>query len=60
MFIYDDCLLYVMPGEHHQLDKDMWKELPDRTVNKSGNVYAGKEYYEKYEVRVFVRKREEE
>ena len=49
-----------MPGEHHQLDKDMWKELPDRHVHKSGNVYVGKDYSEKYEVRVFVRKREEE
>jgi hypothetical protein len=32
-----------MPGEFTQLDKDVWKELPDRHVHKSGNVYAGKE-----------------
>jgi len=48
-----------MPGEHHYLDKDVWKELSDRTVNKSGNIFAGKKYSEKYEVRVFVRKTEE-
>jgi hypothetical protein len=45
-----------MPGEFTQLDKDIWKELPDRHVHKSGNVYAAKEYTEGYEVRVFVRK----
>jgi hypothetical protein len=45
-----------MPGEFTCLDKDEWKELPDRHVHKSGNVYAGKEYTEGYEVRVYVRK----
>jgi hypothetical protein len=45
-----------MPGEYTQLDKDIWKELPDRKVVKSGNIYAGKEFIEGYEVRVFVRK----
>lgn len=45
-----------MPGEFNCLDKDEWKELPGRHVHKSGNVYAGKEYMEDYEVRVFVRK----
>jgi hypothetical protein len=49
-----------MPGEFNCLDKDIWKELPDRHVHKSGNVYAGKEYNEGYEVRVFVRKISEE
>jgi len=47
-----------MPGEFNCLDKDVWKELPDRHVHKSGNVYAGKEYTESYEVHVFVRKLE--
>jgi len=45
-----------MPGEFNCLDKDKWKELPDRHVHKSGNVYAGKEYNEGYAVRVFVQK----
>lgn len=45
----------LMPGEHHQLDKDMWKELPDKTVNKSGNVFVGKGYHAKFDVRVFAR-----
>lgn len=45
-----------MPGEYAQLDKDEWKELPDRHIHKSGNLYAGKTYSEGYEVRVFVRK----
>jgi len=45
-----------MPGEFNCLDKDIWKELSDRHVHKSGNVYAGKEYNLNYEVRVFVRK----
>lgn len=44
-----------MPGEYNQLDKDVWEEIPDRHVHKSGNVYVGKDYFEKYEVRVFVR-----
>jgi len=44
-----------MPGEYHQLDKDKWTELPDRHINKSGNVHTSKEYVENYEVRVFVR-----
>jgi len=33
-----------------------FQELTDRHIHKSGNVYAGKEYIEGYEVRVFVRK----
>jgi hypothetical protein len=45
-----------MPGEYTQLDKDEWTELPDRHVHKSGNVYAGKEYHDGFNVRVFVRK----
>jgi hypothetical protein len=48
-----------MSGEYTQLDKDEWIELPDRTIHKSGNVFAGKKYSGKYEVRVFVRKIEE-
>ncbi|HEX7543038.1 MAG TPA: hypothetical protein VF385_03080 [Patescibacteria group bacterium] len=32
-----------MPGEFNCLEKDEWKELIDRHVHKSGNVYAGKE-----------------
>lgn len=38
------------------LDKDEWNEILNRHVHKSGNVYAGKEYNESYEVRVFIRK----
>jgi hypothetical protein len=49
-----------MPGEYTVLDKDIWKELPNRHVHKSGNVYTGKEYTEGYEVRVYVRKINEE
>lgn len=49
-----------MPGEYNQLDKDEWKELPDRHIHKSGNVYTSKEYIENYEVRVFVRKIKED
>lgn len=45
-----------MPGEYTQLDTDIWEELPNRHVYKSGNLYAGKEYSEGYDVRVFVRK----
>ena len=44
-----------MPGEYNQLDKDVWKEIPERHVHKSGNVYVGKDFFKKYEVRVFVR-----
>jgi hypothetical protein len=47
-----------MPEEYTQLDKDQWKEIPDRHVHKSGNVYAGKEYSKGYEVRIFVREME--
>lgn len=49
-------ILKSMPGEYTQLDKDDWKEIPDRHVHKSGNVFAGKGYTEGYEVRLFVRK----
>lgn len=45
-----------MPGEYTQLDKDEWKEIPNRHIHKSGNVYAGIVYTEDYDVRVFVRK----
>ena len=45
-----------MPGEYTTLDKDIWIEIPDRHVHKSGNVYTGKEYNDGFEVRVFVRK----
>ena len=60
-YIYTLVLvLYIMPGEYHQLDKDEWKEIPDRCVHKSGNVYAGKMYADRYDVRVFVRKIKED
>ena len=49
-----------MPGEYTLLDKDIWNELPDRHVHKSGNVFAGKGYAEGYEVRLFVRKIKED
>lgn len=57
MYLYN-LVLYTldMPGEYTQLDKDDWKEIPDRHVHKSGNVYTGKQFVEGYEVRVFVRK----
>ena len=45
-----------MPGEYTQLDKDDWKEILDRHVHRSGNVFAGKSYTDGYEVRLFVRK----
>lgn len=45
-----------MTGEYTMLDKDKWIEITDRHVHKSGNVYAGKQYNDGYDVRVFVRK----
>jgi len=49
-----------MPGEYNQLDKDVWEEVPKRHILKSGNVYVGKNFFEEYDVRVFVRKMKKE
>lgn len=44
-----------MSGAFTMLNQDEWKELSDRHVSNSGTIYAGKEYRDKYEVKVFVR-----
>ena len=49
-------ILKSMVGEFTTLDKDEWREIPDRHVHRSGNVFAGKGYMDGYEVRLFVRK----
>ena len=48
-----------MTGIFTSLDQDDWLEIPDRHVRKSGNSYIGKNYQEKYEIKVFVRKIEQ-
>ncbi len=45
-----------MSGVFTLLDQDVWIEIPDRHVSRSGNVYAGEEYKKDCEVKVFVRK----
>jgi hypothetical protein len=45
-----------MSGSYIQLDEDVWTEIPDRHIHKSGNVYASKVYKNGYEVRLFIRK----
>jgi hypothetical protein len=45
-----------MSGIFTCMDQDEWNEIKDRHVHSSGNVYAGKEYREGYEVKVFVRR----
>ncbi len=45
-----------MSGVFTSLDQDEWKELPDRHVSKSGNVYAGLDYRKDFEVKVFVKR----
>jgi hypothetical protein len=37
------------------LDQDEWKELENRHVSSSGNVYTGIDYKKGFEVKVFVR-----
>jgi hypothetical protein len=51
-----------MPGETICLDRDVWTEVPDRTIIKAGTVYVGKDFIPDskgnpmYEIRAFVRK----
>jgi hypothetical protein len=45
-----------MSGIFTVLDNDQWKEITDRHVNNAGVVFAGKEYSQDYEVKLFVRK----
>jgi hypothetical protein len=45
-----------MSGVFTLLDQDEWKEIPDRHVSRSGNVYAGEEYKKDHEVKLFVKK----
>lgn len=45
-----------MSGAYTLLDQDEWIELPDRHVQSSGNIYAGKEFKNGYKVKVFVKK----
>lgn len=51
-----------MPGETICLDRDVWTEVPNRTIIKGGTTYVGKDFIPDkegkptYEVRVFVRK----
>jgi hypothetical protein len=44
-----------MSGAFTSLDQDEWKELKNRHVSSSGNIYAGADYKKGYEVKVFVR-----
>ena len=51
---------FAEPSEFHCLNKDLWKELSNRTIGATGNCYIGKEYIpdkegQTYEIRVFVK-----
>jgi hypothetical protein len=52
-------LLINMSGSYIQLDEEVWTEIPNRHIHRSGNVYASKVYKNGYEVRLFIRKTEE-
>lgn len=45
-----------MSGEFHLYDKKLWKELADKNVRASGDIYVGTKYRTGYEVRVLVKK----
>lgn len=45
-----------MSGIYTVLDNDLWIEIKDRHVNTTGVVFAGKQYAQAYEVRVYVKK----
>ena len=45
-----------MSGAFTILDQDEWKELLNRHVQTSGNIYVGKDYTKDHEVKVFVKK----
>lgn len=45
-----------MSGEFHLYDKMKWKELSDKNVRASGDIYLGTKYRTGYEIRVLVKK----
>jgi len=40
-------------GEYIVLDRMKWREIPDKHVRKSGDVYLGQQYIGK-EIRIFI------
>lgn len=44
----------------HLLDADVWKELPDKEILNNGYVYAGRKLTGKFDVKIFVKEKEQE
>ncbi len=42
---------------YHLLDANIWKEIVDRKIQPNGYVYAGRKLVDKYEVKLFIKKK---
>jgi hypothetical protein len=43
----------------HLLDADIWKEMESKKIQENGYVYVGRKFFEEYEVKVFIKKKEQ-
>ena len=43
----------------HLLDADVWKEMPDKKILDNGYVYTGRRLAGKYDVKVFIKEKEQ-
>jgi hypothetical protein len=44
---------------YHLLDANTWKEVEVKNIQSNGYVYAGRKYKEVYDVKIFVKKKEQ-